>query len=152
MVACGSLLGRCIAESLKENHVVPDVGIVGARVGRVEDAGVGGESSGSNTRGTVEGVDFKTGVIGEDEFTGSELRIVNGLNSGVRGEGFAILFRRFDLCQTGKRFKGNRMGFCRSAKVTELSLAGGGDVQAEAHERSVTGEIGREIGAFALKE
>ncbi len=83
-------------EALQQDDVVPDVGVV-IGVGRVDHAGVGGKTSGANAGSAGEGVDFEAGVVGEHQLAGSKVRVVDGLEGCVVGEGDAVLFRREDV-------------------------------------------------------
>ena len=83
MVAGGAKDGWDAVEPLEEHHVVPDVGVVHRGIGRVDEAGVGSEASGAHTGSTAEGIHLEAGVIGENQLTGRESRVVDGLGCSV---------------------------------------------------------------------
>jgi hypothetical protein len=139
VVAGSALRGRDGVEALKEDDIVPDIGVV-VGIGGVDQAGVGGEAGGTDTGSAGERVDFKAGVVGEDEGTGSELGIIDGLEGGVFGEGFAVFFRWVDAGQIRKGVDGDGVCFGGGSEVAQLSLAGGGYVEAEGHGMSVKEE------------
>jgi hypothetical protein len=138
VVARLASFGWHITDALKEDDVIPNVGIV-VGVRGIDHARVCCETSGANARGAVDGIDFKTRVIGQHEFARCELGIIDSLDGGIRGEGIAVLFGWFDVCQTGKRVDANCVCFSGGAKIAQLSLAGGGNVETKIHETSLTG-------------
>src|SRR5271157_6382248 len=137
-VAGGAAGWRDPGKALQEDHVVPHVGVV-VGVGRVDQAGVGGEASGADAWGALEGVYFEAGVVGQDQVSGDKTGVVDGLVCGVGGEGGAVLFGGRDGGEQGQGIDGEGMGLGGGAEVAELALAGGGGVEAEGHGKSVTG-------------
>jgi len=122
VVAGLSLLQRLISETLKKDHVVPYICIV-IGVRRVNEACIRGEASRTNSRRTLESIDFEAGVVGQNQLTGRKLRVVDSLDGGVRGKGIAIFFRSFDVRQAGERLKTDGVSFSGSTEIAQLSLA-----------------------------
>ena len=127
MVSGIAALRGNVSQALKENDVVPDIGVV-VGIRRVDEAGVGCESGRTDSGRAVQGVYFETGVIGEDEFARRKLGVVDGLDGGVRGERVAVLFGSFDVRQTRQGFETDGVGFGCGLKIAQLSLAGCGNV------------------------
>ena len=46
-----------------------------------------GEAGGADAGGSVEGVDFEAGVVGDDDFAGGVAGVVDGFVAGVAFEG-----------------------------------------------------------------
>ena len=138
VIPADALFGRQIAEALQQDHVVPDIGVVGGGIGGVDDSCISSESRRTDARSAAESVDFKTGIVCENEFARCELRIVDSLSCGVRGEGIAVLFGWFDVSQTGKGFDADCVLFSGGAKIAQFALACSGDVQTKTHETSLT--------------
>jgi hypothetical protein len=146
VIAGFPLFGWNIADSLKEDDVIPDIGIV-VGVRGIHHSRIGGETSRADAGSAVDGIDFKAGVIGEHKFAGCELGVIDGLNGGIRGEGIAVLIWWFDVGKTGKSIDADCVSFSGGAKIAQLSLAGGGNVETKAHDTSLTGgEVARNAG------
>lgn len=139
MVSAFALFGRQVTEALEKDHIVPNVSVVGSGIRGVKDSSIGREAGGANSRRAVESVHLEARIVSDDEFAWRESRVVHSFDGGICEEGVAILFGRFDIGEAGKRFDTDLVGFGGSAEIAELSLACGGDVKAEGHERSLTG-------------
>jgi len=132
-VSGGALWWRKGVKALKKDNVVPDIGVV-VGVGRVDKSGIGGEAGRAHSWRAGEGVDFKAGVVGENELAGQIPGIVNGFERGVFGKGFAVFFGRVDVGEIGEGIDGNGVRFGGGAEVAQFALAGGGDVEAKGHQ------------------
>jgi hypothetical protein len=115
-VACGAPRGRYSFETLQQDDVVPDVGVV-VGIGGVDHAGVCGETGRAHAGSAGEGVNFETGVVGENELAGEELGVIDGFEAGVLGEGFAVFLWWFDAIEIRERNNGNRVGLGGGAEV-----------------------------------
>jgi hypothetical protein len=90
-----------------------------------------------------ESVDFESRVVGEDQFSRSEARIINGLELSVGSECGTDLFGSGNGFEIRKKIDG--YGMCRrgGAEVAQFSLAGTGNEQAKCHMKSVIARIRR---------
>ena len=125
-------------EPLKEDDVVPDIRIV-VGVGRVDEAGVSGKTGGTDPGSAVEGIDFEAGIVGHDNFTFSELGVVNSFEASVVSKSGAGFLRSRNAGQIGQGIDGDGVGSRSGTKVAQLSLAGCRNKEAKGHKRSVTG-------------
>ena len=88
-----------------------------------------GVAGGADAGCSVEGVDFEAGVVGDDDFAGGVVGVVDGLEAGVAFEGGFVF-------GVGRGFRsgpgsGVRV-MCRrggGGEVAELAGVGGGDVE-----------------------
>ena len=143
-VARGAGGGRDAGEALQQDHVVPHIGVV-VGVGRVDQAGVGGEAGGADAGRAVEGIDFEAGVVCQHQHAGGEAGVVDGFERGVGGERGAIFFRGGNGGEGGQGIDFDGMRVCRGAEVAELALAGGGGVKAKGHGESVIAEASERV-------
>ena len=56
-----------------------------------------GEAGGADAGGSVEGVDFEAGVVGDDDFAGGVVGVVDGFEAGVAFEGGLVFGGGGDL-------------------------------------------------------
>ena len=137
VIARGALGWRNGIEALKEHDIVPDIGVV-ICIGRIDQAGVRSEAGGANSRSTGEGVDFESGIIGEDEQSGCELGIIDRFERSVFGEAIAVLFGWVDVLQIGQGVDRDSVRLSRGAKIAQFALAGRSYVEAKGHAMSVS--------------
>lgn len=128
------------SHALKEDHVIPYVCVVDGGIGRIENASVGCEASGPNARGTREGIDFETGVVGEDQLIGRDPGVVDSLECCIGEESGAILFGGGNGGEIWESLDGDIVSLSGGAEIAELALACGGNKQAESHAESVIGK------------
>jgi hypothetical protein len=84
-VVAGAALGEWdVGEVGDEEEVVALVCRCVRWIGEVVVVGVAG---GADAGGAVEGVDFEAGVVGDDDFVGGVVGVVDGFEAGVAFEG-----------------------------------------------------------------
>ena len=86
-----------------------------------------GEAGGADAGGSVEGVYFEAGVVGDNDLAGGAAGVVDGFEAGVAFEG------GFVFCGGGDFFYAREWGQyevlrCCGGEVAELAWVGGGDV------------------------
>jgi hypothetical protein len=125
-------------EALKQHHIVPDVGVV-IGVGGIGEACIGGKAGGADSGCTVERVDFKAGIVGQDQLTGGEVGVVDSLDGRIGFKGSPGLVGCSDVGEAGEWIDLNGMCGGGGAEIAEFALAGRGDEKAESHKVSVKG-------------
>ena len=85
-------------------------------------------TGGADAGRSVERVDFKAGVVGDDDFAGGMTGIVDGLEAGVAFECGFVFYRGEDMVEFGEWGEGDvrREG---GSEVAELARVGSGDVE-----------------------
>src|SRR5580704_4865483 len=85
-----------------------------------------GEAGGADPGGSVEGVDFEAGVVGEDDFTGCVVGVVACFFDGVALKGGLVFWWGGSFFQVGEWREGDvpRRG---GGEVAEFAGVGGGD-------------------------
>ena len=138
-VAGGAVIGLDAGHALQKDDVVPDVSVV-VGVGRVDEAGIGGEAGGADAGSAGEDIDFEAGVVGNDKCAGSEAAVIGGLDGGVGLKRCAVFLGRGDCFECGEGVNRNLKGRGGGAEVCQLAGAGGGDKEVFGHAASVNGE------------
>jgi hypothetical protein len=125
MVAGFGVLDVEFSEGLLEAEVVTLVSCGGWGDSEVFVFGVAG---GADAGCSVEDVDFEAGVVGEDDFSGRELGVVDGLEAGVAFEGWFVFGGWGNFTEAREGFDGDVRGR-GGCEVAELAGVGGGDVE-----------------------
>jgi hypothetical protein len=111
------------AEGFEEAEVVALVGCSNA-----EEVFVFGVAGGADAGCSIEGVDFEAGVVGDDDFAGSVMGVVDGFEAGVAFEGGFVFGGSGDFFYAGEWREGDVLRCC-GGEVAKLAGVGGGDVE-----------------------
>ena len=105
----------------------------------------------AHARRTAERIHFKAGIVGNNQFAGSEARVVDRLGGRIGEKGVAVFFRSRNVFDAGEGLNVYRMSLCGGAEIAELAGARSGGVEAKSHAASVMGRPPRRSHAPASK-
>jgi hypothetical protein len=104
--------------------------------------GVTSKARGTHPGFATQGVDFKTGVVSEDE-AGSEAAVVLRFHSRVPGKGGFVLVGWRNLFEVGRRLDRESPLGGGDRKIAQLTGVGGGSIESNRHRFILCGGIGR---------
>ena len=125
MVPSAASLVRDVFEGVEQTEIVL---LVDGKIATSSEVHVLCVSSGAHSRRSIESVDLKAGVVGDDEQAGRETGVVGGLHAGVAGEGGFVLGWGRHLGQSRERLDGQGLVRVGGGEVAQLALVRRGDV------------------------